>query len=75
MTELLCFPDNEYQKEFDAKVTKTREATEEHDGWIYLNQTLFYKEGGGQPEDHGKINWNGETAEIVEENTSATSKR
>lgn len=67
MAEILYFPDNEYQKEFDAEVTKTRETTDkEHDGYICLDQTLFYKEGGGQPADHGKITWNGETAEVVD---------
>lgn len=59
MTDLLYYPDNEYQKEFDAKVQKVKEV----DGYITLDQTLFYKEGGGQPTDKGKINWeSGETS-------------
>lgn len=62
MTELLYSPDNEYQKEFDAEVTKAREI----DNYICLDQTLFYKEGGGQPADHGKISWNGSEAEVVD---------
>lgn len=53
MTELLYYPDNEYQKEFDAKVHKVKEI----DGYITLDKTLFYKEGGGQPSDKGKISW------------------
>ena len=67
MTDILYFPDNEYQKEFEAEVTKTRETVgKEHEGWICLDQTLFYKEGGGQTADHGEIKWNGESAEVVD---------
>lgn len=62
MTDLLYHPDNDYEKEFDAKVTKTREA----DGYIVLDQTLFYKEGGGQPADHGKISWKGGEAKVLD---------
>lgn len=62
MTDLLYLPANEYQKEFDAKVTKSREA----DNYICLDQTLFYKEGGGQPADHGKIRWDNGEAELVD---------
>ena len=60
MTELLYYPDNEYQKEFDAKVQKKKESK----GYITLNQTLFYKEGGGQPTDKGKITWNDKEASV-----------
>jgi misacylated tRNA(Ala) deacylase len=62
MTDLLYLPDNEYQKEFEAEVTKTRE----QDSYICLDQTLFYKEGGGQPADHGRIVWDGGEAEVVD---------
>ncbi|MFB6145546.1 MAG: alanyl-tRNA editing protein [Candidatus Nanohaloarchaea archaeon] len=62
MTDLLYMPANEYQKEFDAKVTKVRG----EDGYICLDQTLFYKEGGGQPADHGTITWGGGEAEVVD---------
>ena len=67
MTDILYFPDNEYQKEFDAEVTKSREESGgNYDGYIRLDKTLFYKEGGGQPADHGKISWNGEEVEVVD---------
>lgn len=62
MTELLYYPDNEYQKQFDSKVSKTREV----DGYICLKETLFYKEGGGQPADQGKISWNGKEARVTD---------
>jgi misacylated tRNA(Ala) deacylase len=62
MTELLYYPGNEYQKEFDSKVSKVREV----DGYICLKETLFYKEGGGQPADRGKISWNGKEAKVTD---------
>ncbi|MFB6115565.1 MAG: alanyl-tRNA editing protein [Candidatus Nanohalobium sp.] len=62
MTELLYLPDNEYQKEFDAEVSKVKEDK----GYICLKETLFYKEGGGQPADRGKISWNGGEADVVD---------
>jgi misacylated tRNA(Ala) deacylase len=62
MTELMYHPANEYQKEFDAEVEKT----DEEKGYIVLNRTLFYKEGGGQPSDHGKISWDSGEAEVTD---------
>lgn len=62
MTEPLYLPANEYQKEFDAEVTKSREV----DDYICLDKTLFYKEGGGQPADHGKLSWKEGEAEVVD---------
>jgi len=59
MTDLLYYPENEYQKEFDAEVQKVKEI----DGYVTLDRTLFYKKGGGQPSDKGKISWdNGEAS-------------
>lgn len=62
MTDQLYMPANEYQKEFDAEVTKARE----EDSYICLDQTLFYKEGGGQPADQGRIEWEDGEAEVVD---------
>ena len=62
MSNLLYLPDNDYEKEFDAEVTKTREV----DDYIVLEQTLFYKEGGGQPADHGNLSWKGGEAEVAD---------
>jgi len=64
MTELLYMPDNEYQKEFDAQVSKTGES--DGKAYICLEESLFYKEGGGQPADHGRISWNGRSADVVD---------
>lgn len=62
MTELLYLPDNEYEKEFDAEVSKAKEDK----GYICLKSTLFYKEGGGQPADQGKITWDGKEAHVLD---------
>jgi misacylated tRNA(Ala) deacylase len=48
MTKLLHMYDN-YLREFDAKVI------ESEDGYIVLDQTAFYPEGGGQSSDRGKV--------------------
>lgn len=59
MTELLYLRDH-YMREFDAQVVKV-------DGdSIGLDKTAFYPTGGGQPNDLGKINWNGEAADVVD---------
>ncbi len=62
MESLLYLPDNEYQKSFEAEVTKTKE----DDKYIVLEKTLFYKEGGGQPSDRGKISWKDGDTEVVD---------
>ena len=62
MTDFLYLPDNEYQKKFQSKVSKVRE----NDQYICLKQTLFYKEGGGQPSDKGKITWEDGEAQITD---------
>ena len=62
MTELLYSPSNEYQKEFKAQVIKS----DEEASYIVLDRTLFYKEGGGQPPDHGKIKWGENEASVTD---------
>ncbi len=62
MTELLYLPDRDYEKEFEAEVSKTREA----DGYIVLEETMFYPEGGGQPADRGEISWDGNILEVTD---------
>ncbi|MXR52608.1 alanyl-tRNA editing protein [Halovenus sp. WSH3] len=58
MTELRYLPDADDVTEFEATVTT---ATEEY---IILDGTYFYPEGGGQPPDHGTIEWDGGSATI-----------
>lgn len=67
MTELLYLPDNDYAKSFDAVVTDVEPTSDEDvDGYVVLNKTLFYKEGGGQPADHGSLTWNDGEAGVVD---------
>jgi misacylated tRNA(Ala) deacylase len=65
MNELLYMPDKEYQKEFESEVSKAR-VDDEGKAYICLKETLFYKEGGGQPSDRGTISWGGKEAEVVD---------
>jgi misacylated tRNA(Ala) deacylase len=62
VTEQLYLPDEEYRREFDARVV----AVDESDRTVVLDRTLFYKEGGGQPPDHGSLSWDGGEACVVD---------
>ena len=62
MTEQLYLPDEEYRRAFDGRVTDV----DESDGTVVLDRTLFYKEGGGQPPDHGSLSWDGGEARVVD---------
>lgn len=62
MTNLLYLPDRDYEKEFDTEVSKVKEA----EGYIVLEETMFYPEGGGQPADHGTISWDGSEVEVTD---------
>jgi misacylated tRNA(Ala) deacylase len=58
MTDLLYLPDADDVTTFEATVT---EATSEY---LVLDGTYFYPEGGGQPPDHGVVEWDGGRAGI-----------
>jgi misacylated tRNA(Ala) deacylase len=53
MTELRYLPAADGVTSFEAVV---EEATEDY---VVLDGTYFYPEGGGQPPDHGRIEWDG----------------
>ena len=52
-------PDPCYLREFDAKVV------ERGPDYVALDQTAFYAEGGGQPDDHGLLRWDGGEAKVL----------
>ena len=59
MTEQRYLPDADDVTEFEATVD---EATEEY---VVLAGTYFYPEGGGQPADHGVLEWEDGRADVV----------
>jgi misacylated tRNA(Ala) deacylase len=60
MTDLLYLPDADGVTEFEETVT---EATEEY---VVLDGTYFYPEGGGQPADRGRLEWEDGHADVVD---------
>ena len=59
MTELRYLPDADDVTTFDARVV---EATSEY---VVLDGTYFYPEGGGQPADRGRLEWNDGAAAVT----------
>jgi misacylated tRNA(Ala) deacylase len=60
-TEMLYMPDIEsnYVREFQARVVKRKK------DYIMLDRSAFYPEGGGQPSDTGRVEWEGGSAEVT----------
>src|SRR5437867_4765924 len=52
-------PDPCYAREFDARIL------ERGTDFVVLDQTLFYAEGGGQPDDTGTLRWEGGEARVL----------
>lgn len=63
MTELLYLPDDDYDKQFTATVESVGR---DESGYVVLDQTLFYPEGGGQPADKGVMRWDGGEASVID---------
>ncbi len=60
-TKLLYLNDC-YLKETKAKVIESNP----QEKWIKLDKTIFYPEGGGQPSDKGKTEWNEKESKVKE---------
>ena len=60
MTELRYLPDNDDVTTFTATLET---ATDEY---VVLDGTYFYPEGGGQPADRGRLDWDGGSADVVD---------
>ena len=54
------FRDDSYLKDCEATVTDTG------DGVFYVDRTVFYPLGGGQPGDMGTVSWDGNTIDITD---------
>lgn len=52
-------PDPCYLREFDARVT------DRGPGYVALDRTAFYAEGGGQPDDQGLLRWSGGESKVL----------
>ncbi|WP_327052397.1 alanyl-tRNA editing protein [Halomicrococcus gelatinilyticus] len=64
MTEQRYLPDADDVTAFEATVEEATEA------FVVLDGTYFYPEGGGQPADHGVLEWDGGRADVVEVRTN-----
>lgn len=60
MSAAELFRDDSYLKSCTATVTKVT------DNAVYVDRTVLYPLGGGQPGDTGMLSWNGKTAAIVD---------
>ena len=59
-TKALYYQD-QYMREFDAEVVKVVDG-----GYVVLDQTCFFPEGGGQPADSGHLMFDGKKVEVVD---------
>jgi misacylated tRNA(Ala) deacylase len=61
-TEMLFMPDVEanYIREWVARVTKRK------GDYVMLDRTAFYPEGGGQPSDVGRLEWDGGSVDVTQ---------
>jgi misacylated tRNA(Ala) deacylase len=62
MADKLYHPSNEYQKEFESIVSEV----DREKGYLILEKTLFYDQGGGQPADRGILTWSGKETQVVD---------
>jgi alanyl-tRNA synthetase len=60
VTRTLYYEDSHIQ-EFKAKVLRAIDGK-----YVILNQTVFYPEGGGQPADHGFLEFHKKKAEVID---------
>ena len=59
-TQMLYYEDA-YLREFEAKVLRVID-----NEFVVLGETAFYPEGGGQPADHGYLEFDGKRIEVVD---------
>ncbi len=61
---VLAFYDDEKRFEFEAEVLDVVETA--GGTWVILDETYFYPEGGGQEPDHGVMEWDDGSADVVD---------